>query len=239
MRWGWLSLLVEQSPKQTSQRGNILHCDRKFKWSAANVKMLAEYLIEKKSATQIGKLMNVSRNAIIGKVHRDKDLRLIGLNGRHPNQGTGTKPKKTPSPHTQIKPARRMPEHTQVKRIMDKARDYASAAARARIKEKAGTTPAPRQTPTIACPEPFNLALVALKSNECKYPVNSWEERHAHEALFCGNLTERKTTGRNAGEWKSYCPYHDQVCSGGIPVSQVKTTGRLAIPKFAADEVFA
>lgn len=57
------------------------------KWSDEEVATVAALMIDKKSAAQIGQRFGLTRNAIIGRIHRCPELKAIGLNGSHPLYG--------------------------------------------------------------------------------------------------------------------------------------------------------
>lgn len=72
-------------------------------WNEQDIVTLARYLADGLSASEIGALMNISRNAVIGKVHRTKGMAFEQKKpGRHPA-------KKKPSPIREKKVAQVQP----------------------------------------------------------------------------------------------------------------------------------
>jgi hypothetical protein len=173
-----------------------LNSAHQIDWTDQNVEIVAGFLRQGWSATQIGVQMNVSRNVIIGKVHRDKRLKCIGLQSPAGSKSRSAA-KREAAPPSQKRQPRAMNETHQITRIMD------------RIKMRDAPLPRPVEPPAPALvlePEPRNLALAALKAGECKFPVNDWPAGRGDLALFCGNPSERKS----AAEFHPYCAFHQR-----------------------------
>lgn len=69
-----------------------------FRWTKAAKAQLAEMLEQGLSASEIGARLDISRNAVIGAVHRDPALRTIGLRGKPGNASGGRVPYPKPEP---------------------------------------------------------------------------------------------------------------------------------------------
>lgn len=128
-------------------------------WYTNNIEKIADMLREGKSASEIGAHFGVSRNAVIGLVHRNKELREIGF-------------KRSPGPQN-----------------IEKVRAISVAATRGknvrggkvsvnRLKAVAPPIEAPEP---VDAPEPRNLTLMELTERTCRWPVND-----GGPFLFCG-----------------------------------------------------
>lgn len=128
-------------------------------WHTNNVEKIADMLREGKSASEIGARFGVSRNAVIGVVHRNPVLREIGFARKQGRQN------------------------------IEKVRAISVAATRGknvrggkvsvnRLKAVAQPIEAPEP---VDAPEPRNLTLMELTERTCKWPVND-----GGPFLFCG-----------------------------------------------------
>ena len=151
-------------------------------WTDERVEKLkrlwAEGLSASLIATQLG---GVSRNAVIGKVHRLK------LSGRGRASSTTPRAKKTaPSAPKAPRPSRPV------------ATSIGATALQVRFDAEPNIAPAPRLT-SISAPVSRNLVLLELSERTCKWP--NGDPLH-EEFSFCGN---------DVGESGPYCGYHARV----------------------------
>ena len=154
-------------------------------WTDERVELLKKLWAEGLSASQIAtQLGGVSRNAVIGKVHRLK------LSGRGRTSSSTPRPKKTastsgsrPSPRTQ------RPVTTSGGATALQARFDAEPDAQAQI----------RPQENVVIPIPLKLKLVELGERTCKWPIG---DPLAEDFAFCGN---------DVGECGPYCTYHSRL----------------------------
>ncbi|MEL7029708.1 MAG: GcrA family cell cycle regulator [Pseudomonadota bacterium] len=126
-------------------------------WTDERVDLLKKYWTEGLSASQIaGKLGGVTRNAVIGKVHR------LGLSGR----ATPARPERG-----RASPARAKPAVTP-----GVQRDAA-------ISEPKPVYPEPEWSPPIVLQSGEKATVTTLKSQMCKWPVGDPTHEDFH---FCG-----------------------------------------------------
>jgi len=151
-------------------------------WTDERVELLKKLWSEGLSASQIAtQLGGVSRNAVIGKVHRLK------LSGRGRASSTTPRAKKTaPSAPKAPRPSR--PITTSI----------GATALQARFDAEPDAAPAPRLA-SVVVPISRNLTLLDLSERTCKWPNG---DPLAEEFSFCGN---------DVGEAGPYCGYHSRV----------------------------
>jgi hypothetical protein len=175
---------------------------------------IAGWLNENCSAGRIAALMrargvNLTRNAIIGIVYRNKTLKRIGLKGRAPQQQKRSKiagvlaaPKVKPQPKQHPMPV---------------------AIIGPNVKMQAGRKPLDPVRPVRAAPvaprQRKPVPLLKLKPGQCKFPVEASKAVGWH--LFCAKPA---TEG-------SYCSQHHEICHGVGTFPEraaVRTLGRAA-----------
>lgn len=160
-------------------------------WTDARITRLSDLWREGKSATEIAKdLGGVSRNAVIGKVHR------LGLH-HHGGHVAIAKVKRSEDDR------KRLAKRQQIDRDRAMREERRKVAARARaekLAQIAASRPAPVAAvlPDILRPEPRNLSLLDLGTGDCRFPVSG--EKAA--TLFCGH---------NVEQGEVYCTYHARV----------------------------
>jgi GcrA cell cycle regulator len=161
-------------------------------WTDERVEALRKYWSEGLSASQIAaQLGGVSRNAVIGKVHR---LKLSGR-GRTPAAPTRQKKQASPVEAAATKqPARAL----QISRP-----SVASIGATALASDVAIVAPAlpnaARHVESVTLPISRMLSLIQLNDRTCKWPIGDPLQPDFH---FCGN---------DAAETGPYCRYHARI----------------------------
>ena len=158
-------------------------------WTDERVEKLKKLWADGLSASQIAaQLGGVSRNAVIGKVHR------LSLPGRAKSGGT--------SSSTRTKRATSAP----------RAPNYASRVATRTVMRSAGATALKedlsveayqeietRPAQNVVVPISRRLALTELTERTCKWPIGDPLQEDFH---FCGN---------DSGESTPYCTYHARL----------------------------
>jgi GcrA cell cycle regulator len=153
-------------------------------WTDDRVELLAKLWSEGQSASQIAAVLGggVTRNAVIGKVHR------LGLSGRGKTTGAA------PAQHRQPKPTR-APTHP-----MTMADAPQPAAAAASTPAKVVTPPAATWRPTeVAIPTSERVTILELRDSMCRWPIGDPAKA---DFGFCG---QRSVTGL------PYCGAHCQI----------------------------
>ncbi|RWO90893.1 GcrA family cell cycle regulator [Mesorhizobium sp.] len=161
-------------------------------YSADEITAIAGWLGDGLSATQIAERLSnrrrctVTRNAIIGIVHRNKTLAAVGFGGAPCLPAAGSKRYAKPAPAA---PGPKL--HPGNIRGKKEARALAPVFA----------PPKPRPVDDGIGPRAYDAAarhipLEALRPAECRWPVNNAAQGEKH--LFCG-----KVSG-----FGSYCPHH-------------------------------
>ncbi len=152
-------------------------------WTDDRVELLGRLWSEGQSASQIAAVLGggVTRNAVIGKVHR------LGLSGR---SKTGAAPAQARPP----KPTR-SPSHPMA---MDGTRLGGSTESVAEVKSVPAPVPA-WQKSEIAIPETRLVTILELRDSMCKWPIG---DPSRADFGFCG---QRSATGL------PYCSAHCQI----------------------------
>lgn len=126
------------------------------RWTPAIDAQVAEMLLDKWTASQIGKVIGVSRNAVIGRVHRSEVLRAIGF-------------WKKPGP-TNIEKAR------PVRKVRPVSPTVITKLFAVAAPVEPVYVPGERAT--------AGVSLMMLEPHMCKWPVNDAAKGELH--LFCG-----------------------------------------------------
>lgn len=136
-------------------------------WTDERVELLKKLWMEGLSASQIAaELGSVTRNAVIGKVHR------LGLSGRAKSTSSSSRPKR---PQRNSTFGGRSTRSAQRKSGGD-------------FQVPATTTREPASRPVaIEAPEPLKLELVQLNEQTCKWPIGDPAQEDFH---FCGHSTK-------------------------------------------------
>ena len=163
-------------------------------WTDERVEMLKALWAEGLSASQIAKqLGGVSRNAVIGKVHR------LGLEGRGKSNQKKAE-EAAPAPEAvATEPAKRTDEAP----AQDAAPEPAPAA---RAMDEPANDPgepaaedAAADEDDVVVPIPRRLKLTELTERTCKWPIGDPMHDDFH---FCGNEVD---------EGRPYCEYHSNI----------------------------
>ena len=142
-------------------------------WTDERVDVLKKLWLDGLSASQIAKqLGGVTRNAVIGKVHR------LGLSGRAAPSQPARPVFKAP------RPARPVPSAPSVPRRM--AEPVAQA--------QTASTPPPAPVPALRIEEPGSATVLTLGAHMCKWPIG---DPSSDEFTFCGR---RASEGPYCGE---------------------------------------
>lgn len=153
-------------------------------WTDDRVELLKTLWAEGLSASQIAnRLGGVTRNAVIGKVHR------LGLSGR-----TTTSRAKTPR-------ARRRPSHTQTRASRPQLRTQGSAALKPSYETDAeeDLNVAPSPILELVIPVEERASILTLTETRCRWPIGDPGDEEFH---FCG---------RDCDVSASYCEHHAQI----------------------------
>lgn len=157
-------------------------------WTDERVELLSKLWSEGLSASQIAaQLGGVSRNAVIGKVHRLK------LSGRGRAAPAAARPKKAPGSGS----------GSGQKSAPRATRTVTTTVGATALQAQFDVEPIARQVlrpaQNVVVPISRRLALVELSERTCKWPNG---DPLAEDFSFCGNDT---------GEGGPYCGYHSRV----------------------------
>jgi GcrA cell cycle regulator len=158
-------------------------------WTDERVELLKKLWADGLSASQIaGRLGGITRNAVIGKVHR------LGLAGRATTSRMRSPRVRHRVPHA---PAR----SANAPRVQYRSNGNAAL--------KAVFVPAEKKTPALTVvpspveeldvPPMLRVDLLDLKENMCRWPVGDPQDEHFH---FCG--CQKSGSG-------AYCEYHSRI----------------------------
>ncbi|RST86893.1 GcrA cell cycle regulator [Aquibium carbonis] len=156
-------------------------------WTDERVELLRKLWAEGLSASQIAaQLGGVSRNAVIGKVHR---LKLSSRGRAAPAQARQKKPKaaapKAAKPSSQ--PVRSMPQ------------TVGATALKVEFDAEPAPRPVARVDDSVILPISRNLKLVELTDRTCKWPNG---DPLNEDFNFCGSASK---------DGSPYCAYHARV----------------------------
>jgi GcrA cell cycle regulator len=152
-------------------------------WTDERVEMLKKLWNDGLSASQIaGEIGSVTRNAVIGKVHR------LGLSGRAKTPGSSApRPRKST---TQRVPSASTPVATASRAV------HALASS---LKPVITAEVRPLVNPEISIPFSERVTIMELKENMCRWPLG---DPTTAEFRFCGTKSESGVP---------YCTYHCHV----------------------------
>ncbi|WP_173934846.1 GcrA family cell cycle regulator [Chelativorans sp. Marseille-P2723] len=155
-------------------------------WTDERVELLKKLWAEGLSASQIAaQLGGVSRNAVIGKVHR---MKLSSRGRASPNT-----PRQTKAPSTSNTVTRKQ------RTVRPLATSVGATALKVQVEEEAVPFQHIRPVENVVVPISRDLKLVQLTERTCKWPNG---DPLAEDFSFCGN---------NVGENGPYCAYHSRL----------------------------
>ncbi len=158
-------------------------------WTDERVETLKKLWAEGLSASQIAaQLGGVSRNAVIGKVHRLK------LSSRGRAASPRTRQKKAPQATTNAASSARRPRNTR-----PVTATIGATALQAQFEEEPVARTYLRPVSDVVVPISRKLSLVQLTEVTCKWPNG---DPLSEEFSFCGN---------EAGDSGPYCNYHSRI----------------------------
>lgn len=152
-------------------------------WTDDRVELLKKLWAEGLSASQIaGQLGGVTRNAVIGKVHR------LGLSGRATTSRVkSTRARKNKAGRTNAAPRLGLFSNSN------------SALRTLSSPDGSKEEPFRSQYVELVIPEDERVDLVDLKENQCRWPIGDPQDKNFH---FCG---------KPKSECGPYCEYHAQI----------------------------
>ncbi|MCO5063434.1 MAG: GcrA family cell cycle regulator [Rhizobiaceae bacterium] len=157
-----------------------------MEWTDERVELLRKYWSEGLSASRIAaQLGGVSRNAVIGKVHRLK------LSSRGRATTTTTRQKKTATVTKVVAKAQATTRHVTA--------SIGATALQAQFDAEPVARQHLRPVENVVVPISRRLSLVELSERTCKWPNG---DPLSEDFSFCGN---------EAGESGPYCTYHSRV----------------------------
>ena len=161
-------------------------------WTDERVEALRKYWSEGLSASQIAaQLGGVSRNAVIGKVHRLK------LSGRGRTPAAPARQKKPATP-TVAAPSKQPARALQISRPT--VASVGATALATEVEVVSPVLPSPtRHLESVTLPTSRMLSLIQLNERTCKWPIGDPLQPDFH---FCGN---------DAAETGPYCRYHARI----------------------------
>jgi GcrA cell cycle regulator len=154
-------------------------------WTDERVELLKKLWNDGLSASQIaGEIGSVTRNAVIGKVHR------LGLSGRAKAPGSSTpRPRKPASP--------RLPPSSSQIAQSPRSPNALAPALKPLIEALAEAAPIPN--PEIVIPFSERVTIMELRENMCRWPLG---DPTTAEFRFCGAKSDSGVP---------YCTYHCRV----------------------------
>jgi len=162
---------------------------RKNTWPDARVEILKQLWLGGLSASQIAAKLGdgITRNAVIGKVHR------LGLSGRG-------SPNRVPRPRT------RRPRQPSVPRRM-------SSSGNAALKTRTSVAPARQREPEpepirlVDLPEGGRIGILSLTEKTCRWPIG---DPGADDFCFCGHIPQDGTPYCSYHASVAYQPAHER-----------------------------
>ena len=153
-------------------------------WTTERVDLLKRLWSEGLSASQIAtELGGVTRNAVIGKVHR------LGLSGRAKTTTAPAKPRRTrPAASTPARPAAPAAPRT-----------IGATALKAEAAPVAAVAAQPAPVAELVIPQEQRATILQLNERTCKWPIG---DPSSDDFYFCG---------RNSDPGVPYCPHHCRI----------------------------
>jgi GcrA cell cycle regulator len=157
-------------------------------WPEEQVEQLLSLNSKGLSASVIGREMGITRNAVIGKLHR--------LNG------------KLPPEHELARKAAAACEAARVRRARNEAKLARVLARLALPRPKAPYIPPPAEPLPVAPPAPVGakgVTIMGLDPDVCKWPLN--DAHHPDDQFYCGEPSGERV----------YCPSHHRLSVSDKP----------------------
>jgi GcrA cell cycle regulator len=163
-------------------------------WTDERVELLRKLWAEGLSASQIAAQMGgVSRNAVIGKVHR---LKLSGRGKQTSSQPRAKKPTATGS---SVRTSSVPRQSTSGPRVSSHTHAIGATALKADYEVRAVSATVLEFVPALVAPEPKRIKLVELSERTCKWPIG---DPMAQDFAFCGH---------ESGDAGPYCQFHAKL----------------------------
>jgi GcrA cell cycle regulator len=163
-------------------------------WTDERVELLRKLWADGLSASQIAAQMGgVSRNAVIGKVHR---LKLSGRGKQTSSQPRVKKPAASGG-GTRVSSSPRQPSSGP--RVSSHTHSIGATALKADYEVRAISATVLEFVPALVAPEPKRIKLVELSERTCKWPIG---DPLAQDFAFCGH---------ESGDAGPYCQFHAKL----------------------------
>lgn len=159
-------------------------------WTDERVTLLSKLWADGLSASQIAtQLGGVTRNAVIGKVHR------LGLSGRAKSPSTAARPRK-PRASTAAKPSGKSESASSAPR---RPQTMGATALKFEAEVEAEVAIAPQPQDDVVVPISKRASILTITEQTCKWPIGDPGGDDFH---FCGH---------DSKEGAPYCTYHCKV----------------------------
>jgi GcrA cell cycle regulator len=163
-------------------------------WTDERVELLRKLWADGLSASQIAAQMGgVSRNAVIGKVHR---LKLSGR-GKQTSSQPRVKKSTASGGGTRVSSAPR--QSSSGPRVSSHTHSIGATALKADYEVRAVSATVLEFVPALVAPEPKRIKLVELSERTCKWPIG---DPLAQDFAFCGH---------ESGDSGPYCQFHAKL----------------------------
>jgi GcrA cell cycle regulator len=163
-------------------------------WTDERVELLRKLWAEGLSASQIAAQMGgVSRNAVIGKVHRLK------LSGRGKQTSSQPRVKKATTTGGSVRTSSAPRQSSAGPRVSSHTHAIGATALKADYEVRAVSATVLEFVPALVAPEPKRIKLVELSERTCKWPIG---DPLSQEFAFCGH---------ESGDAGPYCQFHAKL----------------------------
>lgn len=163
-------------------------------WTDERVELLRKLWAEGLSASQIAAQMGgVSRNAVIGKVHRLK------LSGRGKQASSQPRAKKAVAAGAGARMAAAPRQSSSGARVSSHIHTIGATALKADYEARPVSATVLEFAPALVAPEPKRIKLVELSERTCKWPIG---DPLSQDFSFCGN---------ECGDTGPYCQFHAKL----------------------------
>lgn len=163
-------------------------------WTDERVELLRKLWAEGLSASQIAAQMGgVSRNAVIGKVHRLK------LSGRGKQASSQPRTKKAVATSSSVRATSTPRQSHSGHRVSSHTHAVGATALKADYEVRAVSATVLEFAPALVAPEPRKIKLVELSERTCKWPIG---DPLSQEFAFCGH---------ESGDAGPYCQFHSKL----------------------------